>query len=190
MNDAMEVLGTLIDESAKRDAIHIAVAPVIAGNTLKPGQNIGFLPGSSEKVSGTAEHIGIVDPYLKAAVKPGERFYMFLYPRTITSLRHEWTHPAFADVVTRDASKEASERWLRAFVDSANCPEYEAVIAAAVEDQHGDGDDYYGSRNDGQYLHFGGRDAHGEIPPEFWDHVEVVTGRKITKRPTYFSCSC
>jgi hypothetical protein len=42
------------------------------------------------------------------------------------------------------------------------------------------------------YLNFVGRDAHGEIPPEFWDHVEVVTEKKIptNKRASYFSCGC
>jgi hypothetical protein len=35
-----------------------------------------------------------------------------------------------------------------------------------------------------------GRDASGQIPPEFWDHLEIVTGVKQNKRPNYFSCSC
>ena len=44
--------------------------------------------------------------------------------------------------------------------------------------------------NDGEYLHFDGRDAHGVIPPEFWDHVENYTGKPCPLRATYFSCSC
>jgi hypothetical protein len=63
-----------------------------------------------------------------------------------------------------------------------------AVTGGALED-YGYGASY---RNDGEYLFFAGRDAHGEIPPEFWDHVEVVTGKKIgpEDRAQYFSCSC
>jgi hypothetical protein len=36
-------LGRLIGgDNVQRDAVHIAVAPVIAGETLKPGTRIGF----------------------------------------------------------------------------------------------------------------------------------------------------
>lgn len=196
MSDTQTSLGKLIESDAQRDAIHIAVAPVVAIERMIPGQHIGFVDDGGVNVSTRSTRpLGVVDPFLKNMVEAGERFWMFLYPNTITSLRHNWTHPAFSEApavagIAR-STKEASEEWLRNFVQGADCPEYETVIAAAVDDYHsGDGDDYIYSRNDGEYLHFGGRDAHGEIPPEFWTHVENVTGRKISKRPAYFSCSC
>jgi hypothetical protein len=86
-------LGALPGDDARRDAVHIAVAPVVAAARLLPGQHVGFLEdgraGASEKP------IGVVDPYLSEAVLPGQRFWLFLYPGTVTSLRHVWTHPAF-----------------------------------------------------------------------------------------------
>jgi hypothetical protein len=95
-------LGQLIqDGDRRRDAIHIAVAPVTAAEKLLPGQHVGFVndpdrPGNTEIVGMWAEEkIGIVDPFLVNAIEEGERFWLFLYPNTITSLRHVWTHPAF-----------------------------------------------------------------------------------------------
>jgi hypothetical protein len=91
-------LGQLIEDGdRRRDAIHIAVAPVTAGERLTPGQHVGLVREDDPEMVGPCEHtIGVVDPYLTAAVEPGRRFWLFLYPGSITGLRHVWTHPAFA----------------------------------------------------------------------------------------------
>jgi hypothetical protein len=174
-------IGHIAGDDAQRDAIHIAVAPVVAGERLYPGQHVAFEAGSAERVRPFGTTIGIVDPFHEGPILPEQRFWMFLYPNTITSLRHEWTHPAFAP--EPPSSRDASEAWLRDFCDRSDCPGYEAVIAKAI-----DNSDAW----DSAYLHFNGSDAHGEIPPEFWDHVEVVTGRSIPRgeRAEFFSCSC
>ena len=88
-------VGELIDTEARRDAIHVAVAPVEAAEDLLPGQHVGLLAG---RASGGIEPVGVVDPFLKAVVRQGQRFWLFLYPNTVTSLRHVWTHPAFMAV--------------------------------------------------------------------------------------------
>lgn len=91
-------LGQLIDETAQRDAIHIAIAPVVAGMDLEPGQRVGFFKGN-EIVTGVSgvPSVGIIDPFLKETVKAGQRCWLFLFPNTVTSLRHEWTHPLFKE---------------------------------------------------------------------------------------------
>ena len=90
-------LGRLIEDGERRrDAIHIAVAPVTAAERLVPGQHVGLLQeGNSELVGPCEKCIGIVDPFLAGAVEPGQRFWLFLYPGTVTGMRHIWTHPAF-----------------------------------------------------------------------------------------------
>lgn len=81
-------------KGAKRDAIHSAVAPAEAGVALEPGQHVAR--SSDGTFTPVGKKIGIVDPYLKSPVAKGEMFWLFLYPGSVTSLRHVWTHPDFA----------------------------------------------------------------------------------------------
>ncbi len=92
-------LGETPTEDARRDAVHVAVAPVIAARTLQPGWHVG-LDENGQAYSPTCdrrteETVGIVDPFLDHWVDKGERFWLWLYPNTVTSLRHCWTHPSF-----------------------------------------------------------------------------------------------
>lgn len=95
-------LGKIITTEQKRDAVHIAVVPVTAAQVLRPGDSVGL---KNEKGSGWVglvdedEQIGIVDPFLRFNVYQGQKFWLFLFPGTITSLRHDWTHPAFEEEV-------------------------------------------------------------------------------------------
>lgn len=172
-------LGTLIDGKAGRDAIHIAIAPVVAIEKLHAGQHIGFPnDGDTVNVSGSANKlIGIVDPYLPAFVMPGQSFYMLLYPQTITSLRHEWTHPVFSAVTVE---KGAAEIALRQFADVAGIS-YDELMDAARDYLDHD-----------EYLIEGGRWEGFGIPEDFWDHFQTVTGRAVPERDrgSFFSCSC
>jgi hypothetical protein len=185
------IVGKILDELQERDAIHIAVACVIADELLMPGQPIGFDESApdQEHVIGAARAnaIGIVDPFLHRAVNPGQRFWMFLFPQTITGLKHVWTHPAFPEgqqvaPLPKSANVAFSEAWLRDFIAGADCPDYDTVINAAINGTSSSWDE--------DYLHFDGYDAHGTIPDLFWDHIEVVTGKKPKHRAKYFSCSC
>lgn len=93
-------VGKLITDKAFRDAIHVAIAPANAMETLLPGQHVAYRYGDAYA---EGEFVGIVDPFLREPVKKGEAFWLFLYPNTVTSLRHAWTHPAFA--ITRVVEK-------------------------------------------------------------------------------------
>lgn len=94
--DALETLGTIIGENEKRDAIHLAVLPVVAMHKMHAGDHVGMVDGGAS--SRAPSLIGIVDPFLKNAVQEGERFWLVIYPRKINSLRHVWTHPDVDDV--------------------------------------------------------------------------------------------
>ena len=107
MRQTSPQLGRLIDDGdRRRDAVHVAVAAVTAEVQLRPGQHIGLTrPDSMELVGPTDRPIGIVDPYLTEDVEPGQRFWMFLYPDTVTDLRHVWAHPAFSAVAAVQRGK-------------------------------------------------------------------------------------
>lgn len=193
-----------------RDAVHMAIAPAVAGERMRPGMHVGFHEGKA--YNSIAKFIGIVDPFLDdSGVKKVDKFWVFLYPGSITSLRHEWTHPSFQDdpvaqpAPISDAEREAArhvaerltnsgEHWLREFCRNGDCLNYEQLIDAIKNGESISAEDEYGDRFSirigDEYISVGGTDAHGTIPDEFWDHVEAVTGKKQLKRPTYFSCSC
>lgn len=90
-------IGKLITSLQGKDAIHIAVAPMTAAHCLHPGERVGLVKTDYGDcgLCDRADCIGIVDPFLGETVKAGERFWLFLDPGTVTSLRHVWTHPAF-----------------------------------------------------------------------------------------------
>lgn len=91
-------LGQLCDETSRRDAVHFAIAPVEAGvRTLKPGDHVYLSErdGKAYHADENAPGIGIVDPFLKEGPDRGQTFWLMLYPGTITSLRHVFTHPSF-----------------------------------------------------------------------------------------------
>jgi hypothetical protein len=194
--DAIATLGTIIDDRARRDAIHLAVMPVVAGDRLAPGTRV-CVNNRVARRSIAGFETGIVDPFLTAAVEPGDRFWLILLPRTIRSLRHVWSHPEIPDEPAHglDEAQEVdraqrelhfrrrSELWLREFCDRSDCPDYEYVMSE-IRKAARDG------VLDAERSMSLGRDASGEIPPEFWDHVEVVLGIHVSSRPTYFSCSC
>jgi len=190
--DKVPKLGQLIIDEQYRDAVHIAVAPVIAGETLKPGQRIGFTDNGDAYtvVANPRKVIGIVDPFLfEKAVYEGDRFYMFLLPNTITSLRHEWTHPAF-EAEDALASMEPTlhklkgaveeERWVTEWADSIGSDYHEVMEAA---------EDWIQS---GEYLCRGGTFEGISVPDEFWDKYEAIRRTKVSDRDrgSFFTCSC
>ena len=176
--DALETLGHIITENEKRDAIHLAVEPVIAKQTLHPGQDIGA-DGST-----TTPYVGIVDPFLKNKVMEGERFWLVIYPRQIKSLRHVWTHPAFSEEVLNekeinadDNKKKESIKWMEDYVRKLNknsdndwsySTDYDEMLQA--------GHEYL---DHGEYLIKGGLFDGVDFDYNYWTHFSIITGREV-----------
>lgn len=174
----MTPLGQTPEASDERDAVHVAIVPVLAGERLLPGQRVGLLnPGT---VCRQEPHIGIVDPFA-GLVEEGQRVWLLLFPNSIRGMRHHWEHPAFPDDRTIKASE--AETWLK--------------IYAARYNEHENPQDAFVNLIRGLrcgYVFFNGSDLHGyqDLPEakEFQKYAEAYLGHRIDLGGFEFSCSC
>lgn len=179
MKDALETIGTLLpNEVNGRDAVHMAVIAATAVKHVTPGEHVALFQGK--------EPVGIADPFLKETINPGQRYWLFLYPRTITSLAHHWTHPeipsqeAFDDWVKVKERLEnpSSRRWLEKFAET-NGISYERLIEGARE-----------FRDSGEFV-FLRYDVEEYSGKEFWKHFCNVTGEDAAAEyGNFFTCAC
>lgn len=171
------------DTPPQRDAIHIAVIPVVSRHTLEPGEPVDkdSTPGYviPHSVVTRARIVGVVDPFLRRPVKPGERFWLFLTPGTITSLKHEWTHPDFPDTRTstlKDLSRKHALDLLELAV-SGYAISGEDLLSLMTE-------------YDNKGALFNDTPLMPEITLEMWQAWENITGLRATHPDSYFSCAC
>ena len=188
MSDTIKSIGKIIEGTAEKDAIHVAVAPVIASHRLQAGQHVGLNKEGKATYAENVDYIGVVDPFLNAYVMPGDRFWLFLYPGSITSLRHQWSHPAFQEATepstAKDTSKEESEAWLRRYAErywtyTPPGERYEKMM------------DQINMRQ----LTYEGYDMHSlgdlEDSEELRHHASIVLSRQVNWGDfEYFSCTC
>lgn len=190
--DALDTLGSIITENEKRDAIHLAVEPAIAGQRLSPAADVGFLADGTLGLCSPDDCVGIVDPFLPMPVNKGQRFWLVVYPRQITSLRHVWTHPRFPEASQSQAQPEPtfdesdemakSRRWIKDFAADLEQTYGRLMTAAEI----------WLDNKDWTYDNSEIYKAHWKKFPEFWVHYEIVTGRKVDEddRENFFTCSC
>jgi hypothetical protein len=211
--DALETLGMIHTQQEHRDAIHLAVEPVVAGQRLKAGDHVNFLYGKAYKVPHTdSRALGIVDPFLTVPVKEGDKFWLVVYPRKITSLRHVWSHPSFPEEIVETKLtvldpaehmrllKQAIYNEVKAQEDSntkaIKTKAYDWIIRYAnshsldVETLINYGISWRGGSGD--HLVDGGNLEGESVSDEFWNQLELYTGIPISEdnRGNFFSCSC
>ena len=86
MSDPIKTIGRQPEADAQRDAIHVAIMPVICGDFLSPGARVQFAPGSKDTViavPGAEYHenyLGVIDPFLGLVATKGARVWLFLKP--------------------------------------------------------------------------------------------------------------
>lgn len=189
MSEPITTIGQILEGEQERDAIHIAIAPVVASHSLQAGDHVGL--NESHEADDEAAPIGIVDPYLKGKVKKGQRVWLFLYPNTITSLRHQWAHPSFgpqdASRISVDDHVAKSKAWIAQHAnDMGLSPDIlmENASSFLSEDT--------GGWSDVIVQHGSDRWRDTFNPTEFWHHYEIVTGTVVPqdKKQGMYCCSC
>ena len=185
---------------------------MIAHEEMWAGVKVMLVRGSTthvrradkERPDEAARIIGIVDPFFSNGkgsyndnqVDAGERFYVYLKPGSINSLRHEWTHPMLGEapkmaVVTHDETMIAEavyqqlvngphKQLLQDFANEIDVDLDELLQGAADYVAYGD------------YMSDGGKFEGTSVPPGFWEAYQAVTGKTVPtdKQDSFFSCSC
>lgn len=192
-------LGTVPKGDEGRDAVHVAIVPVRAAERLEGGSPVRLNSDGMAEACRAEDAIGVVDPFRPEEdriVTMNTWFWLCLYPKTITGLRHVWEHPAFQhpEITPPPAShytkeKLASEEWLKNYV-KIHCP---------YDEEDGNIDDGYAAFlkhvTDDKWIYYYGNDCHSlsdvEDADELFRHLSIVLGKTITA--SYFeafTCSC
>jgi hypothetical protein len=182
--DALATLGTIITDGG-RDAIHLAVEPVIAGEDLLPACHIGIKDGKAYMTTVNIKALGIVDPFITGKINEGQKFWLIVYPRQITSLRHVWEHPDFLQIEEApkpnlESEFDRSQAWITNFAEQID-QTYNRLMNAADNWVHYE---EYTYDNSESYK------DHWDKFPEFWKHYEVVRGKAPKSKESFFTCSC
>jgi hypothetical protein len=208
-------LGATPPENAERDAIHVAVVPMVAGQTLQPGQRVELFTRKTALAT-RGVGVGIVDPFRDCAVMCGETFWLLLHPNTVTGMRHHWSHSSFSDSgvsgekgvecgasadATADATEaESSEKEGSASIEPIGTrEEHEAWLRKYAEnlncysDPNSAFEQMIKDLQRGR-LHARGSDLHGlyelDDADELRFHAEQYLGMRINWEQFSFSCSC
>lgn len=188
-------VGKLITKSnQQRDAIHVAIAPVIAMDEIFPGSRIGFSSLDNNEgrfviMCPEKSSVGIADPFLKRKILKGEEFWMFLYPSSIKSIRHDWSHPRFPDSINNDETSKMlneinkqNDAWsvINEFASAADMTSSDLIEHAT------------NFIKTGEYVIDGGKYEGCWLDDRFWDAYDIITGKTTSSsdRGGVFSCSC
>jgi hypothetical protein len=175
-------LGVLPGAEVGRDAVHVAIIPLMSDDFLSPGDHVGWTddywadqtePAAQRITKYAREKFGIVDPFFMGKVEPGTRVWVCLYPTSITSLRHVWSHPMVPDEPMTLTPKMEAEMRLKELASSVRVDYEEFLEGLPTSDM------YFGEECYHLYEHA------DQIKADYY----TVTGRVLDELPQ-FRCSC
>lgn len=162
-----------------RDAVHLAITPVIAGEDLACGEHVGWMAGKEAFGKTTYRTLGIVNPFerKRQRIKKGQLFWLILYPNTITGLHHVWSHPDFP-AESKIPEKPSALQHIELIAKEVGVEPQDLMNAAERYLAHGD------------YWNMGELFEGVDFPYEFWDYYEELTGKTVEEKNSFFTCSC
>lgn len=168
------------NEFDTRDAVHIAICPAIAWAKLKPGQHVGFMDKAKNTWGPSTKNLGVVSPFLTKDLARDEKFWVLLYPDTISSLRHVWSHTEFPEEIPAQKVKSEAVLAIEQIARRLDVEYDELMDAAKRYVVYGD------------YWSEGGKFEGVQLPYDFWEHYEEVTSTHVDEddKHSFFSCSC
>lgn len=181
--DPLSTIGKTLNKKnhPKRDAIHIAIVPVILDDGyFSPGIKVKLAPQGGGVVRPVTcydeKGIGILDPYHEGRFKKGDVVWCFMHPNSTRGIRHDWSNP---DVDEFKPACNKHELWLKNFADRYGM-NFERMIRIARKPEvvGGEIQDWIIANavdlHNRKELDKGDEDL-------FWSHLEKFTGDVFTK---------
>lgn len=128
MINKQNLLGKTPDEIGTKDAIHVAIVSVRAGEYIARGQRFKL----NEFNEAVADHDGfaVVDPFRKSDVTRGDVFWGLLDQREVPNVRHEWDHPEINEFIP--ARETQKNRYLDKCAEKLKMPYADLMSAISM----------------------------------------------------------
>lgn len=193
-------LGRELKKDRPRDAVHIACIPVTLGEWMQPGVPVIVRKGEAFAAQNhTEKPIGVIDPFLPGGCPKGARVWLMLNPGSITSLRHDWTHPAFKEApkpvpaVAKTAVQAMPSLTMPSTTEVAKARNELRSMGKMISKSLGQMIQIGYDADSGVSTYVGDDDAsefmnnHKDV---FWTNWSIVTGDVPSSTDHYFSCAC
>ena len=161
---------------AKRDAVHVAIVPLVATERMFGGHPFTIVD-DKVRACGFHESIGSVDPFIYE-VQKGQRFWAILKPGTAKNLRHDWDCPELDQALKPKADEVVPamtpKEWLMDFAKRCGT-ELEVLLHCAVlwsdMKNHGLGGPFW-------------LNAYGPITllPVFWENYDAYMAAQVLRQ--------